>query len=141
MRRGALGGAMPVRREVLNWIFEARADLRHAESSLEIGHYNWACFAAQQAAEKALKALAMHLLGELPRGHDLVRLYRLVRGHVRLTLNEDALARLTMYYTQARYPNAGLETPSEEISRAQAEEAVATARGVVDEVSKAIGDP
>ena len=120
---------------------EASADLRHAEKSLEIGHYNWACFAARQAAEKALKALAMHILGELPRSHDLVRLYRLVRDQAGLALDEEALARLTMYYTVARYPNAGLEAPSEEVSRGQAEEAVATARRVLDEVSKAVKDP
>lgn len=43
---------MPIRDEVLNWLAEARADLRHAESSISIGDYNWACFASQKAAEK-----------------------------------------------------------------------------------------
>lgn len=132
---------MPVRDEVLDWLAEARADLRHAEASTRIGDYNWACFAAQQAAEKALKALILHVLGEYPRGHDLVRLYRRVREVVGLGLSESSLARLSAYYTQARYPNAGIERPSEEITREQADEAVAVARGVVDEVSKVIGDP
>ena len=132
---------MPVRDEVLDWLAEARADLRHAEASKRIGDYNWACFAAQQAAEKALKALVLHVLGEYPRGHDLVKLYRRVREFVKLELSEGSLARLSAYYTQARYPNAGIERPSEEITREQADEAVAVARGVVDEVSKVIGDP
>jgi len=132
---------VPVRDEVLDWLAEARADLRHAEASTRIGDYNWACFAAQQAAEKALKALILHVLGEYPRGHDLVRLYRRVREVVGLGLSESSLARLSAYYTQARYPNAGIERPSEEITREQADEAVAVARGVVDEVSKVIGDP
>jgi len=132
---------LPVRDEVLNWLAEARADLRHAEASTRIGDYNWACFAAQQAAEKALKALVLHVLGEYPRGHDLVKLYRRVRELVKLELSEGSLARLSAYYTQARYPNAGIERPSEEITREQADEAVAVARGVVDEVSKVIGDP
>lgn len=132
---------MPVRDEVLDWLAEARADLRHAEASTRIGDYNWACFAAQQAAEKALRALVLHVLGEYPRGHDLVRLYRRVREVVGLGLSESSLARLSAYYTQARYPNAGIERPSEEITREQADEAVAVARGVVDEVSKVIGDP
>jgi len=132
---------MPIRDEVVDWLEEARADLRHAENSIKVGDYSWACFAAQQSAEKALKALILHALGEYARGHDLVRLYRRVKGLVGVNLGEGSLARLTTYYTQARYPNAGLERPSEEITREQAEEAVAIARGVVDEVSKAIQDP
>ncbi|WP_440059492.1 HEPN domain-containing protein [Thermogladius sp. 4427co] len=132
---------MPVREEVVHWLEAARADLRHAEASIAIGDFNWACFAAQQAAEKALKALVMHLLGEYPRGHDLVRLYRMVKDGTGLKLEESSLARLSSYYTQARYPNAGIERPFEEINRELAVEALSTARGVVDEVSKAIRDP
>ena len=33
--------------------------MEHARRSVDIGDYNWACFAAQQAAEKALKALSI----------------------------------------------------------------------------------
>ena len=132
---------MPVRDEVVDWLEEARADLRHARASIGIGDYNWACFAAHQAAEKALKALALHVLGVHPRGHDLVKLYRMVREHASLELSPAELATLSAYYTLARYPNAGLERPSEEITREQAEEAVRVAERVVDQVSKAIRDP
>ncbi|MEM1928312.1 MAG: HEPN domain-containing protein [Acidilobaceae archaeon] len=132
---------MPVRGEIEDWMAEARADLEHAEASIGLGDYNWACFAAQQAAEKALKALALHVLGEYPRGHDLVRLYRRLRDAVAMSLSESALAKLSAYYTLARYPNAGVERPSEEISRELAEEAVSIARGVLDEVSKTLRDP
>ncbi len=132
---------MPVRNEVLNWLAEARADLQHAEASIELKHYSWACFAAQQAAEKALKALAMHVVGEYPRGHDLVKLYRMIREALDIELSETSLAKLSAFYTQARYPNAGLERPSEEITKEMAEEAVSIARAVIDEVSKAIRDP
>ncbi|MEM3806101.1 MAG: HEPN domain-containing protein [Desulfurococcus sp.] len=132
---------MPVRDEVLNWLAEAQADLRYAEMSISTGRYNWACFIAQQAAEKALKALMLHVLGEYPRGHDLVKLYRRVKDSTAVSLSEVALAKLSAYYTLARYPNAGLERPSEEILREHAEEAISIAKGVLDEVSKAIQDP
>ncbi|MEM1748614.1 MAG: HEPN domain-containing protein [Sulfolobales archaeon] len=132
---------MPIRDEVLNWLAEARADLRHAETSVNIGDYNWACFAAHQAVEKALKALTLHVLGEYPRGHDLLRLYRRVRDSIVISLSEVALAKLSTYYTLARYPNAGMERPSEEILKEHAEEAISTARGVLDEVSKTLRDP
>lgn len=40
-----------------DWMDEAESDLRHAEADYKSHFYNWACFSAQQAAEKALKAL------------------------------------------------------------------------------------
>lgn len=132
---------MPVRGEVLDWLEEARADLDHARKSVELGHYNWACFAAHQAAEKALKALILHVAGEYPRGHDLVRLYGRVKDYVDLGVSVADLARLSAYYTQARYPNAGIERPSLEITKEQAVEAVEVAGRVVVEVSKALRDP
>ncbi|MEM1643191.1 MAG: HEPN domain-containing protein [Desulfurococcaceae archaeon] len=132
---------MPIRDEVLNWLAEAKADLRHAEASINIGDCNWACFAAQQAVEKALKALVLHVLGEYPKGHDLVKLYRRIKDFTSISLSEGALARLSTYYTLARYPNAGIERPSEEISREHAEEAIFIAKGALDEVAKIIRDP
>lgn len=132
---------MPVREEILNWIEEAKADLRHAKSSIEIGDFNWACFASQQAAEKALKALILHMVGEYPRGYDLVRLYWIIEKHVKLSISKVDLMRLSAYYTQARYPNAGVERPSIEILEEHAKEAVEIAERVINEVEKAIKDP
>lgn len=40
-----------------DWMDEAEGDLEHAKSDTERGYYNWACFSAQQAAEKAVKAV------------------------------------------------------------------------------------
>jgi HEPN domain-containing protein len=117
------------------------ADLRHARRSLEIGDYNWACFAAQQAAEKALKSYILHVEGEFVRGHDLLALYRRAAKAGGITLKEASLSRLSVYYTVARCPNAGMERPSIGITKEQAEEAVATAEGVIFEVEKALGDP
>jgi HEPN domain-containing protein len=36
---------------------QAVGDLEHARSDRERGFYEWACFSAQQAAEKAVKAV------------------------------------------------------------------------------------
>ena len=79
---------MPVREEVRNWIDEALSDLKGVEACLRYGVYNWACFIAQQAVEKAPKALVLHVLGEYFRTHDLVRLYRYVRDSVDLSIDE-----------------------------------------------------
>lgn len=42
--------------EYERWIKSAEKTLQSAKEDLERGDYNWACFKAQQAAEKALKA-------------------------------------------------------------------------------------
>jgi len=39
----------------------AECDLEQAEDSRRLGHHEWACFAAHQSAEKAAKALHLHL--------------------------------------------------------------------------------
>lgn len=132
---------MPVREEVRNWIDEALSDLKGVEACLRYGVYNWACFIAQQAVEKALKALVLHVLGEYFRTHDLVRLYRYVRGSIDLSIDERGLARLSMYYIQARYPNAGIERPSQEITKEEAEEMFNIARDVINKIIQVIRDP
>jgi HEPN domain-containing protein len=40
---------------------QAHDDLEQAEASRRDGRHNWACFAAQQAAEKALNALHLSI--------------------------------------------------------------------------------
>jgi HEPN domain-containing protein len=40
-----------------DWLKQAERDLDQARLSLREGFYEWACFAAQQSAEKAVKAL------------------------------------------------------------------------------------
>ena len=40
-----------------DWLRQAEKDLAHARLSLDNGDYEWSCFAAQQAAEKGLKAV------------------------------------------------------------------------------------
>ena len=56
-----------------DWLEQARHNLRHAQGSLGLGDYAWACFAAQQAAEAALKGL--HLArGQVAWGHSILDL-------------------------------------------------------------------
>jgi HEPN domain-containing protein len=65
--------------------------------------HNWACFAAEQAAQLAARAL-LHGLGRGPWGHDLVRLGELARtagvGFSPEVL--DAMRRLGRHYIPAR---------------------------------------
>jgi hypothetical protein len=43
---------------------QAQRDISHAQHALEDGDYDWACFAAQQAAQKAVKALLRFLTAD-----------------------------------------------------------------------------
>jgi len=114
--------------------------LEHARRSVDIGDYNWACFAAQQAAEKALEALLIVLRRGPPHIHDLTALYEDVKGELELS-NEVAqhLSELSSHYVISRYPNAGVRRPSMGISRAQAERAISMAEEVVRAVARRLG--
>jgi HEPN domain-containing protein len=65
----------------LDWLHQARLDLDHARLAAREGHHEWAVFAAQQAAEKACKALHMSGGGEAW-GHDLTTLLGAINSRV-----------------------------------------------------------
>src|SRR5438093_13127849 len=50
----------PMKSRSGDWMRQAEADLDLSRSAMEDEHYEWACFAAQQAAEKAAKAVHFH---------------------------------------------------------------------------------
>ncbi|HXF56601.1 MAG TPA: HEPN domain-containing protein [Actinomycetota bacterium] len=93
--------------EFSRWRREADSALAGARVQAEAGLHNWACFAAEQAAQLAIKAL-LHGLGQGPWGHDLVRLGARARAAgVEVPAEvEDALRALGRHYIPARYPDA-----------------------------------
>lgn len=135
-----------VRREVLNWLREAQADLRRAVRALEDRDYALSAFMSQQVCEKAFKALYLAVARRVyPKTHDLTALYNGVREYLELPGDVvELLPEVSQYYVTARYPNAGLEAPSESISRAQAIRALEIARkvfSIVEERIRGAGDP
>ena len=92
-------------RRVEDWIRQSDRDLGHARHALEDGDYEWSCFAAQQAAEKALKAL-YHSLGGESFGHSVLRMLKELPKEVRPDkgLFKKA-ADLDKFYIPTRYPN------------------------------------
>jgi Uncharacterized conserved protein related to C-terminal domain of eukaryotic chaperone, SACSIN len=56
-----------------DWFRQSLRDLELAERIMDAGYYEWACFVAQQAAEKAVKALYQHLGMEVW-GHSVSRM-------------------------------------------------------------------
>ncbi len=117
-----------------DWLRQALRDLEHARKSMEMKDYEWSCFSAQQASEKALKAV-FQALGSEAWGHDLVRLV--------LGLKETGLdvprkiyeyaALLDKHYILARYPNVFTEGyPGEHYTRLDAELCVRAGEKIVE---------
>lgn len=120
-----------MRREALDWLASAEEDLGHSRRSLEMKDFAWACFSAQQAAEKAFKAIILGIKRKRPeRTHDLTELYAAI-GDLRPPLNRAAITELSHYYITARYPNAGYRRPSRALGLAQGKKAIGTAESVV----------
>jgi HEPN domain-containing protein len=89
------------------------------------------CFLAQQAAEKALKALLLELDGEFPRTHAIAALLQLAQRHAEVPEEIRDAIDLTDYAVQARYP--GDYYPVDEAEHARA---IELARRVVDWVAE-----
>ncbi|HXJ83363.1 MAG TPA: HEPN domain-containing protein [Candidatus Methylomirabilis sp.] len=88
-----------------DWFRQALHDLAHARRAASVGDHDWACFAAQQAAEKALKALADRLGGEAW-GHSLlVIVTELATAAPEIQALRESAIRLDRYYIPTRYPN------------------------------------
>lgn len=107
-------------------------DLEHARRSAAQGDYEWACFAAHQAAEKALKAVYQSA-GEEAWGHSLLGLVRglPVAGDLPEALG-DAARELDRHYIPARYPNSYPEgAPYEYYTKGAAERALAQAEQIL----------
>ncbi|MGD0948764.1 MAG: HEPN domain-containing protein [Candidatus Binatia bacterium] len=116
-----------------DWFRQAEADLRHARRALDDGDHEWACFAAQQAAEKAAKA-AHAAVGEEAWGHVVTELLDALRSQepdIDDTLLDRARA-LDKLYIPTRYPN-GLASgaPADFYTRPESERAIADAEAVL----------
>src|SRR5688572_21167415 len=89
-----------------DWFRQATRDLEQAEDSRKAGRHEWACFACHQAAEKAVKALHLHL-GQEAWGHVVAKLLRELPQAV--AVPNDLVERgrvLDTFYIPSRYPNS-----------------------------------
>ena len=92
--------------EAKRWFMQALRDLKAAKDSLEDGNYEWSCFQAQQAAEKAVKAL-LYAHGRSSWGHSIVELLDYIREIENISEDLYIYAReLDRHYIPSRYPNA-----------------------------------
>ena len=116
-----------------DWLRQADRDLKHAKNAVDDGDFEWACFAAEQAAEKAVKAVYEHLRGE-GWGHTVSKLLRELPAELGIPVElGDAALRLDKLYIATRYPN-GFESgaPGDFYTRREAEEAIVDAAAIIE---------
>lgn len=105
----------------IEWLNRARNNLEMAKAatSLHITYLEDPCFEAQQAAEKAIKALLLHLGIRFPYTHDLADLLDLVKkaGKAVPKQVKDA-SRLTRFALVTRYPGVAEPVTRQEYKRA-----------------------
>lgn len=121
---------MPTRH--MDWLRQAKRDLEQARQSLGSGYFEWACFAAQQGAEKAVKAVYQKL-GAEAWGHSVADLLlRLPKGHKAPRSLIGKARELDKHYVSARYPNLHpVGAPAELYTKVEARRAIEDADAII----------
>ena len=124
------------------WRLQSLRDLEVAEALLKVPYYEWAAYAAQQAAEKAIKAvryaLAIDLHSESVFSHDLIKLALPLLQAYPTLLDKAELAVIKPHEADGRYPSPRTGpylAPLKAYEEPVASRAVVIARSVVDRCS------
>lgn len=125
-----------------DWLKQGQRDLEHARRAQRDGDYEWACFAAQQGAEKAVKAVYQKA-GGMAWGHSVAALLESLPEALRPDGGMMDLAReLDKHYIPPRYPNAHPQgAPYESYTRGEAERAIANADQIVRFCAGVLAEP
>lgn len=92
-----------VKKETIEWLKKAKEDAGIAAYNLKGRKFNAAVFYAQQASEKALKAVQIEKLGKFEKIHDLLTLAKSVGAPENII---ESCASINPYYTITRYPDS-----------------------------------
>ncbi len=115
-----------------DWIKQAQRDLDSARAQYKDNFFEWACFIAQQAAEKAVKAVYQKL-GAEAWGHSVMDLLKGIRE--KTEVSDELIDRgkqLDRFYIPARYPNGWVSgTPGEYITKKDAEDAIDNSEKII----------
>ena len=111
---------------------QAKRDLQHAKNSFESQDYEWCCFAAQQSAEKAVKAL-FQKLGADAWGNSVTMLLSNLPESVKPAMElVDKAKELDRHYIMSRYPNSyPCGAPFQYYTRAESERAIQYADEII----------
>ncbi|CAN5779630.1 HEPN domain-containing protein [soil metagenome] len=118
------------------WLRFARADLALAEARVSGVDMELFAFHAQQAAEKAVKAVLIRRDVEFPYTHNLNRLLRLASdAGVQIPPEVDEAKALSVYAVTTRYPSP----PDEQMEEQELADALRIAETVLRWAEREIG--
>ncbi|MEX2720447.1 MAG: HEPN domain-containing protein [Candidatus Wukongarchaeota archaeon] len=125
-----------------DWFKEAEDELESSKILLEHSQYHHACFHAQQAGEKAIKA-TLRKFHIAKYGHSILELLEELKKHVILPQKiKEAAKILDQYYIPSRYPNAfSSGSPSNYYTESQAKDAFRLAKEVVEFARRILFSP
>ena len=119
-------------RRAQDWLRQAELDLGAATDVRTTGHFEWTCFLAQQAGEKAVKA-AHESAGTEAWGHSVAALLAGLDGIPDAVV--EAAKGLDKHYIGARYPNSHPQgAPGDLYTPREASQALADAQTVLEHV-------
>ncbi len=116
-----------------DWPKQADRDLAVGETDAAAGYHEWAAFAAQQGAEKAVKALVQSLPGTV-RGHSVTEMLQQLPASVEVPRDLlDAARELDKVYVTSRYPNGFASgSPSDYFNEKSSRELLTHARKILE---------
>ena len=116
-----------------DWLRQAERDLEFAAEAARADKHEWPCFVAHQSAEKALKALHLHLGQEAWGNVIRILLEELPRD---IDVSPEILERarvLDAFYIPTRYPNGHPEgSPGDHYGKLQSREAMEYAGAILE---------
>lgn len=118
------------------WLLRAKGNLNLAEKGgrLKGVLLEDLCFNAQQAAEKAFKAVCLARGMDIPRTHSLVQLMDILESDgVEIPVNVREADILTQYAVQSRYPSI-----TEEVTKSEYRDALKLAAHVLFWAERAV---
>jgi HEPN domain-containing protein len=119
------------------WLNRARSNLAMAQADTAGAIPEDLCYEAQQAAQKAVKAVFIRRGASFPYTHDLGRLLQsLERGGLKVPKYANDAKELTRFAPETRYPGA-----SDPVNRRQYRRAVRIAESVVRWAERQVGKP
>jgi len=121
------------------WFEDAEYDLEAAKDSLRMKRYNWACFQAQQASEKALKAVLIKHGKRAILTHSIRDLIEECERFIpSLKSFEREVYLLDAMYIASRYPNGIISNlpPSKYFTKEDAELCIKLSESILKEVRK-----
>ncbi len=119
--------------EAARWLRYAEGDLSSARKLAQHGELpaRNVCLLAQQAAEKAIKAVLVRQAVDFPRTHDLDALVEMLRDDSGSFGEIDDMAELSQWAVESRYPGNWSE-PTEDDARGALNQAAIVVKAAVE---------